>query len=206
MKARIVIIRHGITEGNEKGLYYGSTDVPLAERGIEELKKEKELGIYPDSDTAMYFTSGMRRAEQSFEIIYGNKEHETIPTLRELDFGDFEMKTYEELNKVPEYQEWISATSDAVPPPNGESIRKFTERVESGFKELLTQTELQMLKLRNEGGEALAICICHGGVISGIMDHLWPGERDSFYAWIPNPGHGYILYIEDGSIVNKEEF
>ena len=30
MKSEIVLIRHGITTGNIRRLYYGSTDVPLA--------------------------------------------------------------------------------------------------------------------------------------------------------------------------------
>ena len=39
MRSQICLIRHGITEGNVRKLYYGKTDVPLAQKGVEELEK-----------------------------------------------------------------------------------------------------------------------------------------------------------------------
>lgn len=206
MKSEIVLIRHGITEGNEKKMYYGSTDVPLSARGERQLKKQAESGMYPERAEAQYFTSGMLRTEQTFEIIYGDKPHGVIEELRELDFGEFEMHTYEELNCRPEYQEWIAAEGGAVPPPGGESIEDFKARVVRGFEKLKVQNELLMLKLRNHGKEAVTVCVCHGGVISGIMNHIWPDEYDNFYGWIPNPGYGYILEIEDGSVTGYRKF
>jgi bisphosphoglycerate-dependent phosphoglycerate mutase len=41
MKSKIVLIRHGITEGNVRHLYYGSTNVPLAQKGIDQLKAQQ---------------------------------------------------------------------------------------------------------------------------------------------------------------------
>ena len=54
----------------------------------------------PSSEDAQFFTTGMLRTEQSLEIIYGKREHEVIEALRELDFGEFEMCTYEQLNRL----------------------------------------------------------------------------------------------------------
>ena len=107
MESKIVLIRHGITVGNEQHMYYGSTDVSLSERGMHLLEKQRDEGVYPVSEDAQFFTTGMLRTEQSLEIIYGEREHEVIEALRELDFGEFEMCTYEQLNSVPEYQQWI---------------------------------------------------------------------------------------------------
>ena len=44
MKTKICLIRHGITEGNQKRLYYGSSDIPLAEEGIEMLRSLSAQG------------------------------------------------------------------------------------------------------------------------------------------------------------------
>lgn len=206
MNAKIVLIRHGITEGNEAHLYYGSTDVSLSPRGKQLLEKQRDEGIYPTSEDARYFTTGMLRTEQSLEIIYGEQPHEIIEELRELDFGEFEMRSYEELNSVPEYQRWITAEDTKTAPPGGESIDHFTKRIRSGFDDLKVRNELSMLKLRNRGKEAMTICICHGGVISGIMDYIWPGEHKNFFEWIPDPGHGYVLEVEDGSITGYSKF
>ena len=206
MKSKIVLIRHGITEGNEMHMYYGSTDVSLSERGKHLLEKQRDEGLYPISETAQFFTTGMLRTEQTLRIVYGDREHGVIEDLRELDFGEFEMHTYEELNSVPEYQKWITAEDSGKAPPGGESIDSFTERIRRGFDELTIRNELYMLKLRNHQKEAMTICICHGGVISGIMDYIWPGEYKNFFEWIPDPGHGYVLLVEDGSFTGYEQF
>lgn len=206
MKSKIVLIRHGITEGNEMHMYYGSTDVSLSERGKHLLEKQREEGLYPISETAQFYTTGMLRTEQTLRIVYGDREHGVIEDLRELDFGEFEMHTYEELNSVPEYQKWITAEDSGKAPPGGESIDSFTKRIRRGFDELTIRNELYMLKLRNQRKEAMTICICHGGVISGIMDYIWPGEYKNFFEWIPDPGHGYVLLVEDGSFTGYEQF
>ena len=206
MKSKIVLIRHGITTGNVRRLYYGSTDVPLAEKGIAELKALTKEGIYPTSETAEYYTTGMLRTEQTLELIYGQQEHEIIENLRELNFGIFEMKSYQELEGNPDYESWVYAEDESVPPPQGESIMNFKNRVKEGFHELLVKHELLMLKLRNEEKEAMSICTCHGGVISAILNGIWPDRYDYFYSWIPDPGHGYILTMEDGKIIDDERF
>ncbi|MBQ3322642.1 MAG: histidine phosphatase family protein [Firmicutes bacterium] len=206
MKSKIVLIRHGITEGNEMHMYYGSTDVSLSERGKHLLEKQRDEGLYPISETAQFFTTGMLRTEQTLRIVYGDREHGVIEDLKELDFGEFEMRTYEELNSVPEYQKWITAEDTGKAPPGGESIDGFTQRIRRGFDELTIRNELYMLKLRNHRKDAMTICICHGGVISGIMDYIWPGEYKNFFEWIPDPGHGYVLLVEDGSFKGYEQF
>ncbi len=206
MKSKIVLIRHGITTGNVRRLYYGKTDVPLAERGIRELEELKAQGLYPVSDSALFYTTGMLRTEQTLELIYGQREHEVIDNLKELDFGVFEMKSYEELEGNPDYEAWAWGNDESVAPPGGESITNFKERIRCGFDELMIKHELQILKLRNREEEAMSICICHGGTISGILNDLWPDRYDYFYSWIPDPGHGYVLSLEDGAVVTGERF
>ena len=206
MESKIVLIRHGITVGNEQHMYYGSTDVSLSKRWMHLLEKQRDEGLYPVSEDAQYFTTGMLRTEQSLEIIYGKQEHEVIEALRELDFGEFEMCTYEQLNSVPEYQQWITAEDTKTAPRGCESIEVFTKRIRKGFDELKVKNELYMLKLRNHEKQAMTICICHGGVISGIMDYIWPGEHKNFFEWIPDPGHGYVLEVEDGSFTGYSKF
>lgn len=206
MYSEICIIRHGITTGNEQKLYYGSTDVPLADKGVEELRELTKKKIYPDSDTAEYYTSGMLRTEQSFHIIYNGKEHDVIPELKELDFGDFEMKNYKELEDVPEYKEWLNAKAEGTPPPNGESVDHFKDRVLKGYEKLRNYNAAKCFALRNKGVTPLTICICHGGSISVILDSIWPGKYENFYQWIPDPGHGYLLKMEDLKVVGFERF
>ena len=41
MESRIILIRHGITEGNKKRWFYGAADIPLSQEGREELIEQK---------------------------------------------------------------------------------------------------------------------------------------------------------------------
>ena len=86
MESKICLIRHGITEGNQKKLYYGHTDLDLAEEGVENLKELAASGIYPVSENATFYTTGMRRTEQTLRLIYGEQEHEHIELLKEINF------------------------------------------------------------------------------------------------------------------------
>lgn len=47
MVSKIYLIRHGITEGNEKRWYYGGADLPLTEGGKQTLRALAEKGVLP---------------------------------------------------------------------------------------------------------------------------------------------------------------
>ena len=206
MNSSIALIRHGITEGNVRRLYYGATDVPLAQKGIDQLQKLAAEHIYPNGNGALFYTTGMGRTLQTLELIYGDRPHEIIEDLREINFGMFEMKSYEELMAYEEYRDWITAENDTKAPPGGESIRDFNERVIRGFREVRRRHSVRSLELRHHEEDARSIIICHGGTISAVMQHLWPGVKDNMYGWIPDPGHGYLLLLEDDEIREHEAF
>ena len=181
------LLRHGRTEANERHLYCGKTDLPLSRAGAEELRSLGTQWLYPPAQA--YFTSGMLRARETLEIIYGPVKSTALPGLAEYDFGEFEMHSYDELKERPEYLAWILDETGDISCPGGESRNANRERVLRGFNELL----------------AIPCCrksyvaVCHGGTIAVIMEHLFPNER-SFYEWQPAPGRGYTLVLgEDGA-------
>lgn len=177
----LYLIRHGRTEANEKRLYCGSTDLSLSENGAEELKALHYEDQIPKSCT--FITSGMKRTEQTLEILFGNVSHRADPHFREIDFGVFEMKGYEELKNRVDYQAWISGDNEKNIPPEGESGEQMLKRVREGIK------ELQKL-------EGDIVLIAHGGVIAAMMSVLFPEEKKSRYEWQPKPGHGYVIQNE----------
>lgn len=206
MKSRICLIRHGLTEGNLNMLYYGNTDIPLAREGVVELKRLAAAGIYPDAANADFYTTGLVRTEQTLELIYGQREHDMINELREINFGDFEMMNYEDLKDIPEYITWIEDKTGELPAPGGESIKGFASRIADGFKILRDKHSLKELAMRHVEDEALSIVVCHGGTIASILESIFPGEKDNFFMWTPKPGHGCILTLEDGEITEREDF
>ena len=169
---KIYLIRHGKTEANERRLYCGSTDLPLSENGRGELRD-----IRYDIQNVRFLTSGMKRANETLEVLFGNVPYDREPRFREVDFGAFEMHSYEDLKDGPAYQAWITGDNEANVPPGGESGVQMTQRVLEAFFELKEDTCL----------------VTHGGVIAAIMAQLFPEEGKSRYQWQPKNGHGYCI-------------
>ena len=168
----IYLIRHGKTEANERKLYCGSTDLPLSERGREELSQ-----LRYEIKNVRFLTSGRSRTNETLKILFGEVRFDTDFRFREVDFGRFEMHSYEQLKNMTEYQIWCTGDNEANVAPNGESGLQMKQRVLEAFSEIKEDTVL----------------ICHGGVIAAIMDHLFPEENKSRYDWQPKNGCGYMI-------------
>ena len=187
METQIHLIRHGKTIANEKRLYCGQTDLPLSEKGADEIMLLKNEGTYPAAD--MFFTSGLLRTEQIVDIIYGKVHKKAIPDISEYKFGVFEMKSYEELKEQEDYQAWITDETGDFQCPNGESKNQFNKRIVNGFNNILEEVR----QIEN----CSAFVSCHGGTIACIMEYLYPNTQN-FYEWQPKPGRGYTLtYVSD---------
>lgn len=176
---KIHLLRHGHTEGNEKRLYYGRTDIPLSPGGKEKLRQMRARGGYPAAEGCRVYISGMGRTVETLGILYGDLSHEAVPELREMDFGDFEMQTYETLKDREDFRLWMSGNSLENVCPGGESPNQMAARVIPAFEELAEREED-------------ALVVCHGGVIAVIMAHLFSGEK-TIEEWIPEPGEGYTI-------------
>lgn len=172
----IYLIRHGRTAANEKHLYCGSTDLPLSESGAEELRN-----LNYEIKDARFLTSGMKRTEQTLEILFGAVDHGRDPRFREVDFGIFEMHSYAQLKSDPAYQAWLSGDNEANVPPGGESGNQMRLRVLKAFAEI-------------QKSQQDTVIVTHGGVIAAIMESLFPQEKKNRYQWQPQNGCGYAIH------------
>ena len=130
---RLILIRHGMTEGNREKRYIGTTDESLCEEGRRVLEKRKAAGEYPEADVV--FASPMRRCLETAELLYPGQEPVVIKDFRECDFGLFEGKNYRELTGNPLYQAWIDSGGELAF-PQGESRKLFQDRCARGLEEL----------------------------------------------------------------------
>lgn len=96
----LYLVRHGQTIWNSTGKYQGRTDVALSDKGISQAKKtvNRFLSVHLDGVIA----SPLKRAADTARGIA--ETHglplETDSRLMELSFGDWEGKTYEEIEKI----------------------------------------------------------------------------------------------------------
>ena len=198
MLSRIYLIRHGKTEGNLRHWYYGATDLPLTDKGIEELEAYAESGIYPEiPDDADIYTTGLYRTQQTLEAIYGKRDFSAIPKLQEINFRSVECKTYDELKTYEGFDKWAWDTTGDARIADAETSNEFHKRIHEGLKELLGKHRLKEWSHRHGGQDAVSVVVCHGGVIACIMEKLFPAVCGSMWDWLPEPGFGYAVDFED---------
>ncbi len=178
---KLTLLRHAQTEGSLRNLYYGAADIPALPESLAEL--HRRAGDYPTAQR--YYTSGMLRTEQTLAAIYGDVPHTRLPGLREMDFGDFEMKSYEELKDIPAYQAWITDV-EHNPCPHGESAPQVLRRSLAAITPVVQGTED-------------AVCVIHGGVTAGLMMAWFGGGR---YDYSVSPGQGFQVTFREGQPVS----
>lgn len=189
----LYLIRHGKTYCNEERLYCGSSDVSLSNNGIEELRILKNKKLYPRCK--LNYTSGAKRANETFEILYSHNNYREKKDFFEYDFGDFELKSYDMLKEDKDYIRWITDNTEGVCCPNGESKLQFYKRIKKAFKELLKEIE--------DSSENEALLLCHGGTI-GTLLWLFCDNNKNFYDYQPSCGGGYKLKVSFDSRIKIE--
>ena len=184
-KMEIYLIRHGKTPGNEEKRYIGRTDETLSEKGISQLQER----AYPEID--FLYSSSMRRALQTCELLYPRMEINVIAEFSEIDFGEFEGKNYKELSGDVRYQAWIDS-GGTLSFPGGESREHFIARSCLGFRQMLEnlRKQAQMGGVKEENIRAAAIV--HGGTIMAILSAYFGGD---YFDYQVSGGEGYLIRI-----------
>ena len=132
---KVILVRHGETIGNVKGIVQGQSDTPLTERGIAStLKKAEKIRDLPFDAV---FCSDLSRTVETLKLLQGKimglPEPVYTRDLREIDFGDLTGRLKKEIMPIIlEHKE-----APEVPYPNGESGGAFIARVKSFFKMLM---------------------------------------------------------------------
>jgi alpha-ribazole phosphatase len=152
---RVWLIRHGEPVAEARGRCYGSLDFGLSETGREQMERVADY-VRSEPISAIY-TSPRSRAREGAKILAAAISAavlEVAEDLREMDFGDFEGLTYDEVAaRNPElYRRWMENPTE-VPFPNGESFPEMRDRVLRAFDAIE----------RKHPGETVAL-VTHGGV------------------------------------------
>lgn len=194
MATTLYLVRHGETEGSDVKRYKGSIDVPLSERGIEQMKQVARYLKRSHNDLKAVYCSPLTRASRSAEIIsepYG-LEPIVMTDLRERNFGIWEGLSFDEIReRYPmEFEAW-AGNPLKYSPIGGESTLEVRDRVIKALDEILNRAEEQKSRRAevNHGGNnslenycstgLLDCCfnlniviVAHGGVNRIILCHL----------------------------------
>jgi alpha-ribazole phosphatase len=181
----IHLLRHGMTEGNQKGQYVGQIDLPVSTDGIKQLREFKDK--YDYESPKLFFCSPLSRCSQTLKEIYG-ENIKTIPVegLKECSFGKFEGKVAADLTDDPDFIDWVQ---NGKPAPGGEDNKAFAERVCNAFND----TVREILK----AGVTESVICAHGGVIMTILA-VYGIPRRQQLDWMTNNGRGFTIRVTPG--------
>ena len=188
---KLHLIRHGLTQANQSGIYCGSTDIPLCEEGISELCHKLANSVYPYAEWV--FSSPLTRAAETARILYPDYEINEIENLRETCFGEFEGKSMEQLRDNQRFARWIAGDPECLPDGAEPPLDFFNRCIGAA---------LSIINMMMTSSVFSAAVVTHAGVIGNILAGLaYP--RANAYEWNPPPGGGYTL-AADPSIFLRE--
>lgn len=104
------LVRHGETEWSLSGKHTSRTDLPLTAEG--ERRAALLAPVFRQHPFALVLTSPMRRAVRTCELAGLLGRAETVPDLREWEYGDYEGRTTAEIRA--ERPDW-NLFHDGVP-------------------------------------------------------------------------------------------
>jgi probable phosphoglycerate mutase len=161
----LILVRHGETPANSDGVWHGSLDTPLSERGKKQASRvaQRIEGSFPDA--AAVYSSDLQRARNTAEPIAAalGLERRLDEQLREYDLGSWEGKTYSEL--YHEHKLWHHIRTDPdFAPHGGESPRQVAERLTAALKSIAAGHPRQRVVVVTHGG---ALSMAMGAILDG---------------------------------------
>jgi len=172
--ARLLLVRHGITEWNILHKIQGKSDIDLNEKGYRQVERIGERLAGEKIDAV--FSSDLKRALSTADAaIYGRKfEIRKSTDLREMNYGNAEGMTYGELKEAyPEIAASLFNFQTDISFPGGETFTEFASRAEAFLKSLKDYSEDQTI-----------LVVTHGGIIKSMVCSLlgigqihWPKIR-----------------------------
>ena len=197
--AKLVLVRHGLSDFNKKGIWTGWTDPDLAPEGVEQAQKTAEALKNIKFDHA--YTNILRRCLQTLNEIKKTIDQD-IPTtlsweLNEKNYGEYTLKNKWQVKEEvgEEVFQKIRRAWD-FPISAGESLKQVYERSVPYFEEnIMPQLKSGKNILITSSGNALRALVKH---IENITDEKI-GELEI------GTGEAYVYQINaDGTVESKE--
>lgn len=161
---KLVLIRHGLSEANQRAVVTGTPDDPLSPTGSRQLQGTRELLNAVDFQPGPCFVSHWKRARESAAIMAPDKLFHVDPRLGEThaaDVADWPLARF--LETHPDFY-----SDHRRPYPGGESHEQLNQRVLAWLSDV-----------RREHHGAVVLAVTHAGPIACLLQHALciPMER-----------------------------
>ena len=144
---KLILLRHGHSDWNEKNLFTGWVDVDLVQQGVDEAHRGGAMLRAADLLPDVLHTSLLRRAIRTADIVLDDIDRHWIPVrrswrLNERHYGALQGKDKKAtLEEYGEEQFMTWRRSYDVPPPPIEDDNEFSQAADARYAEL--PSELQ---------------------------------------------------------------
>lgn len=168
----LTLIRHGATKESEADIILGSRiDTPLSELGI--LQATLTANHLLQYKPARIFSSPLRRAQQTASIIAHqlSLNYQTLPELRERDFGTYEGISRQQLISIRQHRGLSLEDPLNHFPPGLEGVEDH-ETVAARWRRVIEEIDVQHAE-----GETLLVT--HNGFIRCALYSAW-GLEDTY--------------------------
>lgn len=197
--AYLILVRHGRSEWNDKGLWTGFTDIPLNNDGREEAKRTS--AFLKDIKIDLAYTSLLKRAQETLQIILDNLKIK-VPVIKdfalnERDYGDYTGKNKWQVKEQLGEDEFLKLRrSWDYPVPNGESLKMVYQRV-------IPYYQKEILPNLKKGNNILIAA--HGNSIRALGKYLENISDEGVADFEIRTGEAWIYKIDkDAKVISKE--
>jgi len=189
---QVILVRHGESEANLKGIFSGSLDVKLTEYGIKQAKEcSKRI---KDIHIDYAFSSDLQRAYDTAKLVLNrNIKIKKMKEFREMDFGLWEGCTYNEIKlKYPnDLDVWTEESRNKKCGEIGESRTEFYERIIFSYKKLINE-------IYEKNKNSRVIIFAHSGVLRVILTEELIGNIEGYWKFrIDNCSLNVLEYDEE---------
>lgn len=198
--AYLVLVRHGQSEWNIKGLWTGRKEVPLTDQGRKEAETVgEELRNIPIDEG---YSSNQGRSEETLQIILktinSNAPVHHAEQLQERDYGDLTGKNKWDVQKEygdEQFQKWRRGWD--TQPPNGESLKDVYERTVPYYKE-------EILPQLQQGKNVLVVS--SNNALRSLVKYIEKVSDSDVVKIDLATGEAYVYEVDnDGNVVRKEK-
>ncbi|MCU0731335.1 MAG: 2,3-bisphosphoglycerate-dependent phosphoglycerate mutase [Hyphomonas sp.] len=139
----LVLVRHGESEWNRLNLFTGWRNPDLTEKGLIEARVAGRAIKYEGIRFDIAFTSALKRAQRTLDIILGELKQESVPIIAHADLNERDYGELSGLNKDEARKRWgeeqvmIWRRSYDIAPPGGESLKDTLARVKPHYEKAI---------------------------------------------------------------------
>lgn len=170
----VVLIRHTQVDRAYVGRCYGASDVGLSDTGHSQIAPlAMELAAY---QPVRVYHSGLQRTRLLAEDIADRAKCKLLedPRLREMNFGECEGKTWDEIYEIGVDIADLIHKPDVFSLPGGETTFAVRDRMQAWYSQLPT--------------DGLNFAVSHGGAIASLLGSLSQKPVEKWPALIPEIG------------------